>query len=97
MHAIIGILSNPTLDSFLIVLAETLALLVFVLITVAYLTYAERKVLAAIQIRKGADQRRGTLPVCDQQPGGLRHHHRRLGEQFEVSVHGRAAQCGADD
>jgi NADH-quinone oxidoreductase subunit H len=32
---------------------ETLALLVPVLIAVAYLTYAERKVLAAIQLRKG--------------------------------------------
>ena len=32
---------------------ETLALLVPLLIMVAYLTYAERKVLAAIQIRKG--------------------------------------------
>ena len=53
MHSIIGILSNPTLDSFLIILGETLALLVFVMITVAFLTYAERKALAAIQIRKG--------------------------------------------
>ena len=32
---------------------ETLALLVPVLIAVAYLTYAERKVMAAIQLRKG--------------------------------------------
>ncbi len=36
-----------------LVFAETLALLVPLLIMVAYLTYAERKVLAAIQIRKG--------------------------------------------
>ena len=32
---------------------EALALLVPLLIGVAYLTYAERKVLAAIQLRKG--------------------------------------------
>ena len=37
----------------IITLLETLALLVPLLIGVAYLTYAERKVLAAIQLRKG--------------------------------------------
>ncbi len=36
-----------------ITVAQTLALLVPVLIAVAYLTYAERKVLAAMQLRKG--------------------------------------------
>jgi NADH-quinone oxidoreductase subunit H len=36
-----------------LMVAETLALLVPVLLMVAYLTYAERKVLAAIQVRKG--------------------------------------------
>ena len=38
---------------FIIKLAETLAMLVPVLLSVAYLTLAERKVLAAIQLRKG--------------------------------------------
>jgi len=33
--------------------AQALALLVPVLLSVAYLTYAERKVLAAMQLRKG--------------------------------------------
>ena len=37
----------------ILTLAETLALLVPLLIGVAYLTYAERKVLAAIQLRRG--------------------------------------------
>ncbi len=37
----------------ILTLAKTLALLVPLLIGVAYLTYAERKVLAAIQLRKG--------------------------------------------
>ncbi|MBV1798302.1 NADH-quinone oxidoreductase subunit NuoH [Siccirubricoccus sp. G192] len=36
-----------------ITVAQTLALLVPVLLAVAYLTYAERKVLAAMQLRKG--------------------------------------------
>ncbi|HET6184123.1 MAG TPA: NADH-quinone oxidoreductase subunit NuoH [Acetobacteraceae bacterium] len=36
-----------------LILGETLAMLVPLLILVAYLTYAERKVLAAMQIRKG--------------------------------------------
>jgi NADH-quinone oxidoreductase subunit H len=36
-----------------LVVGETLALLIPLLILVAYLTYAERKVLAAIQMRKG--------------------------------------------
>ncbi len=37
----------------LITLAETLALLVPLLLGVAYLTVAERKVLGAMQLRKG--------------------------------------------
>ncbi len=37
----------------IVTLLETLALLVPLLIAVAYLTYAERKVLAAMQLRKG--------------------------------------------
>ena len=43
---------NP-LGIVILTLVKTLALLVPLLIGVAYLTYAERKVLAAIQIRKG--------------------------------------------
>jgi len=41
------------LGDLILIVGETLALLVPVLIMVAYLTYAERKVLAAIQVRKG--------------------------------------------
>src|SRR6476661_4563031 len=36
-----------------IIVAEVLAIMVPVLIMVAYLTYAERKVLAAMQLRRG--------------------------------------------
>ena len=41
------------LGDLILIIGETLALLVPLLIMVAYLTYAERKVLAAIQVRKG--------------------------------------------
>jgi NADH-quinone oxidoreductase subunit H len=37
----------------LLVFLQALALLVPLLVAVAYLTYAERKVLAAIQLRRG--------------------------------------------
>jgi NADH-quinone oxidoreductase subunit H len=47
-----GFLATP-IGILAITLAQTLALLVPVLIAVAYLTYAERKVLAAMQLRKG--------------------------------------------
>ncbi len=47
-----GFLATPV-GILAITLAQTLALLVPVLIGVAYLTYAERKVLAAMQLRKG--------------------------------------------
>ncbi|MEN0075065.1 MAG: NADH-quinone oxidoreductase subunit NuoH [Paracraurococcus sp.] len=47
-----GFLATPV-GILAITLAQTLALLVPVLIAVAYLTYAERKVLAAMQLRKG--------------------------------------------
>ena len=46
------LLNNP-IGIVILTVLETLALLVPVLIAVAYLTYAERKVLAAIQLRKG--------------------------------------------
>ncbi|MBN8903828.1 MAG: NADH-quinone oxidoreductase subunit NuoH [Rhodospirillales bacterium] len=44
---------NTNLGIVILTFAEALALLVPLLIGVAYLTYAERKVLAAIQLRKG--------------------------------------------
>ncbi len=44
---------TTTIGYLLLLVGETLALLVPLLIFVAYLTYAERKVLAAIQLRKG--------------------------------------------
>ncbi|TCZ57166.1 NADH-quinone oxidoreductase subunit NuoH [Roseicella aquatilis] len=47
-----GFLTTPV-GIFAITLAQTLALLVPVLMGVAYLTLAERKVLAAMQLRKG--------------------------------------------
>ena len=47
-----GFLSSPA-GIFAVTLAQTLALLVPVLLAVAYLTLAERKVLAAMQLRRG--------------------------------------------
>jgi NADH-quinone oxidoreductase subunit H len=47
-----GFLSSPA-GVLAITLAQTLALLVPVLLAVAYLTLAERKVLAAMQLRRG--------------------------------------------
>src|ERR671933_514119 len=47
-----GFLATPV-GVLALTVAQTLALLVPVLIAVAYLTYAERKVLAAMQLRKG--------------------------------------------
>ena len=47
-----GFLSTPV-GIAAVTLAQTLALLVPVLLAVAYLTYAERKVLAAMQLRRG--------------------------------------------
>jgi NADH-quinone oxidoreductase subunit H len=47
-----GFLASPV-GILAITVAQTLALLVPVLLAVAYLTYAERKVLAAMQLRKG--------------------------------------------
>src|ERR1700733_11529160 len=52
MAEITALLQTPAGHVVLVVL-EALALLVPLLIGVAYLTYAERKVLAAIQLRKG--------------------------------------------
>jgi NADH-quinone oxidoreductase subunit H len=52
MAEIVALLQTPVGHVVLVVL-QTLALLVPVLISVAYLTYAERKVLAAMQMRKG--------------------------------------------
>src|ERR1700754_1691900 len=47
-----GFFSSP-IGVLIVTLAKALALLVPLLIGVAYLTYAERKVLAAMQLRKG--------------------------------------------
>ncbi|WP_114376514.1 NADH-quinone oxidoreductase subunit NuoH [Elioraea thermophila] len=47
-----GFLATPV-GHFLFVVAAILAIMIPVLVGVAYLTYAERKVLAAIQLRKG--------------------------------------------
>src|SRR5580698_9820291 len=44
---------GPDVVTVILTVLEALAILVPVLISVAYLTYAERKVLAAIQLRKG--------------------------------------------
>src|ERR1700719_4173785 len=44
---------NTNIGLFILTVVEALALLVPLLIGVAYLTLAERKVLAAIQLRKG--------------------------------------------
>src|SRR5713226_5720021 len=44
---------DTPLGTLILTVAEALALLVPLLIGVAYLTYAERKVLAAIQLRRG--------------------------------------------
>jgi NADH-quinone oxidoreductase subunit H len=44
---------GPNVVAVIVTVIEALALLVPVLIGVAYLTYAERKVMAAIQLRKG--------------------------------------------
>ena len=46
-------LFNTTIGFVILTVLETLAMLVPVLISVAYLTLAERKILAAIQIRRG--------------------------------------------
>ena len=47
---------NPVLDHILLVIAETLAVLVPVLIMMAYATYWERKALGAFQLRKGPNR-----------------------------------------
>jgi NADH-quinone oxidoreductase subunit H len=50
---VVDFLLNNPIGIVILTVLETLAMLVPVLIAVAYLTYAERKVLAAIQLRKG--------------------------------------------
>ena len=47
---------NPVLDHVLLVIAETVAVLVPVLIMMAYATYWERKALGAFQLRKGPNR-----------------------------------------
>jgi NADH-quinone oxidoreductase subunit H len=53
LTAIIDFLTKTNIGIVILTFIEALALLVPVLIMVAYLTYAERKVLAAMQLRKG--------------------------------------------
>jgi NADH-quinone oxidoreductase subunit H len=53
MDLIIDFLLHNIVGQVILIFLEALALLVPLLIGVAYLTYAERKVMAAIQLRKG--------------------------------------------
>jgi NADH-quinone oxidoreductase subunit H len=53
MRALDAFLFNTDIGIIILTVLESLALIVPLLIGVAYLTYAERKVLAAIQLRKG--------------------------------------------
>jgi NADH-quinone oxidoreductase subunit H len=53
LDTVSNFLLNDPVGIVILTVLEALALLVPVLIAVAYLTYAERKVLAAIQLRKG--------------------------------------------
>src|SRR5277367_3437324 len=53
IDTVIDFLLNNPIGIVILTVIEALALLVPVLIGVAYLTYAERKVMAAIQLRKG--------------------------------------------
>ena len=53
MDGIVWFLTETTFGILILTLLEALALLVPVLIGVAYLTYAERKILGAMQLRKG--------------------------------------------
>jgi NADH-quinone oxidoreductase subunit H len=53
IDTVIDFLLNNPVGIVILTVLEALALLVPVLIGVAYLTYAERKVMAAIQLRKG--------------------------------------------
>jgi hypothetical protein len=45
----------------------------------------------------GQRQRRPAAAAGDHLDGGVRHHHRRLGVELEVLVHGRDARLGPDD
>ncbi|MFI4982634.1 MAG: NADH-quinone oxidoreductase subunit NuoH, partial [Nevskiales bacterium] len=53
MDAILDFLTNTSLGILILTVLEALALLVPLLLCVAYLTYAERKILGAMQLRKG--------------------------------------------
>src|SRR6201995_2975000 len=60
-----GFFHNTNIGLVILTFIEALALLVPLLIGVAYLTYAERKVLAALQLRKGPNV---VGPFCLWQP-----------------------------
>jgi NADH-quinone oxidoreductase subunit H len=53
---VLDFIYNPVLDHVLLVIAETVAVLVPVLIMMAYATYWERKALGAFQLRKGPNR-----------------------------------------
>ncbi len=53
LDSLIEFLTSPPIVAFILTVIKALVLLVVVLIMVAYMTYAERKVMAAIQLRKG--------------------------------------------
>ena len=53
IDTVTNFLLNDPIGIVILTVLETLAMLVPVLIGVAYMTYAERKVMAAIQLRKG--------------------------------------------
>jgi NADH:ubiquinone oxidoreductase subunit 1 (chain H) len=52
-----------------IIVAEVLAIMVPLVIAIAYLTYAERKVLAAMQLRRGPNVS-GPSACCSPSPTG---------------------------
>ena len=52
-HVMLDIFSNDNFISFILILLKIIALVVPLLVIVAFLTYAERKVIASVQLRKG--------------------------------------------
>ena len=49
----LDIFLNDNFISFILILLKIIALVVPLLVIVAFLTYAERKVIASVQLRKG--------------------------------------------
>ena len=71
------------------IILKIVAIILPLLGAVAYLTLAERKVMAAMQRRKGPNVRH----IVAQR---LWNHHCGMGIEFEIFVFGRFAFCGAD-